>query len=137
MSCALWLCLASGATAATFTVSNLADSGPNSLRQAVLDANAAPGADEIAFAPGLTGTITLTSGEIRITDPLAVDGPGAAVLTVSGNRNSRIFHIENSAVAVPIDVTLSGLTLTLGRAGGPGPAGRSSRTVRTSRSSTA
>jgi hypothetical protein len=125
MSCALWLCLASGATAATFTVSNLAASGPNSLRQAVLDANAAPGADEIAFAPGLTGTImfTFTSGEIRITDSLAVDGPGAAVLTVDAGRFSRIFHVENSEVATPIDVTLSGLTLTRGRSGGRGPGG--------------
>jgi hypothetical protein len=114
MSCALLLCLASGATAATFTVSNLADSGPNSLRQAVLDANAAPGADEIAFAPGLTGTIMLTSGEIPITDPLAIGGPGAAVLTVDAGYHSRIFHVENTAVAVPIDVTLSGLTLTRG-----------------------
>src|SRR6476620_11725486 len=79
---AVFLCLTGGATAATFTVANLADSGPNSLRQAVLDANAAPEADAIAFAPGLTGTIMLTSGEIRITDPLIVNGPGAAVLTV-------------------------------------------------------
>jgi len=29
----------------TFTVDNLADSGPGSLRQAILDANALPGAD--------------------------------------------------------------------------------------------
>jgi hypothetical protein len=119
------LCLASGATAATFTVSNLAASGPNSLRQAVLDANAAPGADEIVFAPGLTGTIlfTFTSGEIRITDSLAVHGPGAAVLTVDAGRFSRIFHVENSEVATPIDVTLSGLALTRGASGPRGPGG--------------
>jgi hypothetical protein len=125
LGCALCLCLASGATAATFTVSNLADSGPGSLRQAVLDANAAPGADEIAFTPGLTGTITLTfaSGEIRITDSLVVDGPGATVLTVDAVRQSRIFHVENSEVATPIDVTLSGLTLTRGAAGPRGPGG--------------
>jgi hypothetical protein len=102
------------ATAATFTVTSLADSGPGSLRQAVLDANAAAGADTVVFAPGLNGTITLTSGEILITGPLAVNGPGAAVLTVSGNDNSRIFHVENLASATPIDVTLSGLTLTQG-----------------------
>jgi hypothetical protein len=35
----------------TFTVLNLADSGTGSLRQAVLDANANPGADLILFAP--------------------------------------------------------------------------------------
>ncbi len=110
----LFLGLTSGATAATFTAANLSDSGPNSLRQAVLDANAAPGADAVSFAPGLTGTIMLTSGEIRITDSLVVNGPGAAVLTVDAGDHSRIFHVENTAAAVPIDATLSGLTLTRG-----------------------
>jgi hypothetical protein len=112
----LALILASGAaTAATFTVSNLNDSGPGSLRQAVLDANASPGADDVVFAPGVTGTITLTfaSGEILITDSLFIHGPGAAALTVSGNHQSRIFHVESPAAA-PIDVTLAGLTLTQG-----------------------
>ena len=41
----------------TFTVLNLADSGPAPLRQAILDANANPGADVIDFADGLDGTI--------------------------------------------------------------------------------
>ena len=102
------------AAAATFTVTSLANAGPGSLRQAVRKANASPGADEVAFAPGLTGTITLTAGEILITDHLVVHGPGAGVLTISGNRQSRIFHVEKSGVAAPIDVTLSGLTLTRG-----------------------
>src|SRR5262249_13241877 len=35
------------AVPSTFSVDNLADSGPGSLRQAVLDANATPGADVI------------------------------------------------------------------------------------------
>ena len=35
---------------AVFTVTTLADSGAGSLRQAVLDANAAGGADEVQFA---------------------------------------------------------------------------------------
>jgi hypothetical protein len=43
----------------TFTVQNLADSDPGSLRQAVLDAKANPDADRITFA--VTGTITLSS----------------------------------------------------------------------------
>jgi hypothetical protein len=38
---------------ATFTVTTDADAGPGSLRQAILDANAAAGADDIHFAlPG-------------------------------------------------------------------------------------
>ncbi len=40
---------------ATFTVNKVADSGSGSLRQAILDANAAGGADTITFAPGLAG----------------------------------------------------------------------------------
>src|SRR5438093_924204 len=34
---------------AVFTVSNVNDSGPGSLRQAILDADAGPGGDTIAF----------------------------------------------------------------------------------------
>ncbi|MEP7013215.1 MAG: choice-of-anchor Q domain-containing protein [Acidobacteriota bacterium] len=114
---AFWI--ASGAAAATLTVTNLADAGPGSLRQAVLDANAAAGPDDVAFAPGVAGTITLTSGEIAISDPLTVNGPGLGVLTVSGNEQFRIFYVENPSASAPIDVTLSGLTLTRGQ-GFPG-----------------
>src|SRR5262249_58158104 len=45
----------------TFTVHNLSDSGPGSLRQAVLDANANPGPATIRFADGLPGTVALTT----------------------------------------------------------------------------
>src|SRR5262249_29389479 len=63
----------------TFLVETLADDGPGSLRQAIHDANAtvSPGPDEIVFAAGLTGTITLTSGQLDILDALVIDGPGA------------------------------------------------------------
>lgn len=114
-SIAFTLALASAApgATATFSVTTLSDSGPGSLRQAVLDANAAAGPDEIVFAPGLGGTITLTSGEIAVTDDLIVTGPGAGVLTVSANDLSQILNIDDGASGV-IDVTLSGLTLTRG-----------------------
>jgi len=94
--------------AATFTVSNLSDSAPGSLRQAVLDANATADADIVAFQAGLTGTLTLTSGEIPITESVDVRGPGASVLAIHGNDSSRIFRVQNA------DVILSGLTLTHG-----------------------
>jgi hypothetical protein len=42
----------SAASAANFTVTNLNDAGLGSLRQAIADANAAPGADTITFAAG-------------------------------------------------------------------------------------
>src|SRR5262245_65657124 len=44
----------------TFTVLDLADGGPDSLRQAILDANRNLGPAVVQFAPGLEGTITLT-----------------------------------------------------------------------------
>lgn len=101
------------AHAASFEVTNLNDSGAGSLRDVIAQANALAGADTITFQSGLTGTITLTSGEIDITDSLAVQGPGAAALTISGNGASRIFYLYNSA-DTPIDVTISSLTLTGG-----------------------
>src|SRR5262245_40379226 len=67
------------------TVLHLADIGIGSLRQPVADANVHPGADAIAFAPGLHGTITLSGGQLTITDSLTVAGPGAEKLAVSGN----------------------------------------------------
>jgi hypothetical protein len=45
--------VATPAAASQFTVSSTADSGPNTLRQAVLDANANAGADEIIFDPSI------------------------------------------------------------------------------------
>src|SRR5262249_6938600 len=100
----------------TFTVGNLNDSGAGSLRQAILDANGNARADVIRFAPAARdGTIALTSGQLRITDDLQIDGPGADRLAVSGNDASRVFQI-NSGVAVSID----SLTVTHGRAVGQG-----------------
>ena len=96
---------------AVFTVGNLADSGAGSLRQAVLDANAAPGADVIAFARGLRGTVALTSGELGLTDDVLIAGTGANRLAVSGSDLSRVFRIDAGA-----DVVIDGLTVTRGRA---------------------
>lgn len=59
----------------SFQVTNLLDAGTGSLRQAILDANAHPGADRIDFAYGLHGVIALTSGQLGITDDLKIAGP--------------------------------------------------------------
>lgn len=106
--------LAAGAPAdaATFNVINLDDAGAGSLRQAIVDANNAAGADTVTFQAGLTGTITLTSGQLYITDSVDIQGPGAAALTVSGNNASRVFYLYNSDAT--IDVTISDLTVTGG-----------------------
>ena len=104
--------LAAPAEAATFNVTNLNDSGTGSLRQAISDANAAAGADAITFQAGLTGTITLTSGQLVVTDSVDVQGPGQAVITVDGNNATRIFYLYNNSAL--LDVTISGLTLEHG-----------------------
>src|SRR5262249_57674951 len=98
-------------TPSTFTVLNLADGGEGSLRQAVLDANALPGADEVRFADGLQGTIALGGVQLSITDDLTIEGPGAELLAVSGSGQSRVFKISEGVTAV-----LDGLTITHGQA---------------------
>lgn len=105
---------APGAQAATFTVTNLADAGAGSLRQAITDANTAAGADIIQFQAGLTGTVTLATGQLEITDTVTIQGPGAAILAVSGNNASRVFYLYNGSATV--DVTISGLTVRGGAA---------------------
>lgn len=109
--------LAGGATpaeAATFTVTNVGDSGAGSLRQAISDANGAAGADTIDFQAGLMGTIVLTTGQLAITDSVTIQGPGAASISVSGNSASRVFYLYNSASL--LDVTISGITIDSGAA---------------------
>src|SRR5262245_22041487 len=93
---------------ATFTVLNLADNGSDSLRTAVAAANANPGADMIEFADGLIGTIGLTGGQLSINDHLTIDGPGAGLLAVSGNHQSRVFNITGEAVVGIDDLTITG-----------------------------
>ncbi len=100
----------SAAGAATITVANTNDSGAGSLRQALADAN--PG-DTIDLA-GLTGTITLTSGQLDIEDPVTITGPGASALTISGNGASHVFSMYTDLSGGT--VTISGLTITGGNA---------------------
>src|SRR5262245_58595790 len=102
--------------ASIFTVTNLLDDGPGSLRRAIHDANGAGVDDAIVFQPGLAGMITLTTGELDVFDSVTITGPGAGVVTVSGNNASRIFLVDNAAHTA-INVAISGLTLTAGADG--------------------
>src|SRR3954463_15224466 len=106
--CAAVLCLCSAtAHAATITVINTNDSGPGSLRQAIIDSN--PG-DTITFALPTPAAIDLTTGELMITHELTISGPVAGDLTVRRDSAAttafRIFDI--AAPAAP--VTLSRMT---------------------------
>ena len=88
--------------------------GDLSLREAIELTNANPGADTIAFAASLAGsTITLTLGELTITDDLTITGLGADQLTISGNHASRIFRVDNAAPTT-ITVAIRGLSLVNG-----------------------
>src|SRR5437773_3558001 len=66
----------------TFTVLNTNDSGAGSLRQAILNANAAAGSDVIQFSIGSGAqTISPTSVLPVVTGPVTIDGtsqPGYA-----------------------------------------------------------
>lgn len=96
-------------------VTNTNDIGPGSLRQALSDASVG---DTVLFASNVTGTITLTSGELLFGKTLAILGPGASMLAVSGNDSNRVFDITNGLV------NISGLTIgngtVLGATGRPG-----------------
>jgi hypothetical protein len=81
--------------------------GPT-LRYTLLDAQ--PG-DTITFSNIVTGTITLTNGEVLVDKNVTIQGPGAKVLAISGNAASRVFRITNATANV------SGLTITNGNAG--------------------
>ncbi len=109
------LAAAPAASAATFTVSTLADGGPGSLREAIAQANASAGEPHlIQFQAGLAGSIVLGS-EIRIGSSVHVRGPGAGVLAIDGNGATRLFRVQRQS-GNPRTVTLSGLTLRRGRA---------------------
>jgi fibronectin-binding autotransporter adhesin len=99
-----------GAFESPLLVTNTNDSGAGSLRQAVMDASSV---DTILFAAGVTGTITLTTGEIALDKDLNIAGPGANLLSVSGNNASRVFNISSAR-----NITLSGLTIENGNASG-------------------
>ena len=105
---AISLALVGSVSAATFNVTTNADSGSGSLRHAVTQANTTAGPDQISFAAGL-GTITLTTGQIDITEALSISAP-AAGQTISGNNSSRIFGV----ITAGQPLSLENLTLVQG-----------------------
>jgi hypothetical protein len=82
---ALGFVQAASAAAPPFSVTNPNDGGAGSLRQAIINANNAAGADTIIFDStffSTTRTISLTTGELAITGSVTIQGPGANLLTV-------------------------------------------------------
>ncbi len=93
-----------------FVVTNTNDTGPGSLRQAILNANATPGAQMITFnIPGSgVQTIVPLSELPQITDSVTIDGysqPGASVNTLAqGNDAVLLIELNGSNVSVALDI---------------------------------
>src|SRR6478752_4219865 len=92
--------------AATITVTNTNDNGPGSLRQALAVAH---DGDRITFA--VSGTITLTSGQLGVSKSVTISGPGADQLSIVG------MPFRFVLVAAVKAATISGLTIRNGAGG--------------------
>ena len=94
---------------AVFTVTNTNDTGPGSLRQAILDANANPGADDIVF--NLAGPFVITPGTgglPSIDEAVTINGytqPGSSM----GSMLTRVILIELNGASAGAGA--NGLTL--------------------------
>ena len=105
-------------TSTPYLVTNLNDSGLGSLRYAITQANGQtpnPAGSLIQFAQGLSGQITLSSTLVlsETDGPEVISGPGANLLTVSGNNAVEVFYVTGTA-------TLSALTVSAGRSSNGG-----------------
>ncbi len=111
--------------AATYTVSNINNSGTGSLRRAVFDANGNAGEDTIQFSIA-SGSIINLSSELSITDSVLIKGPtegDANSIVLDGGGNNRLIHggfPSNSGQTI----TLENITLRNGfYENGYGPGG--------------
>src|SRR5262245_13570790 len=102
------------AVPAVFTVNTLVDEnngigvGSVSLREAIAAANGQAGDDAIQI--GVTGTINLTGELPALSSNIAITGPGAGALTISGENATRVFQIDAG-----VSAALSGLTIANGK----------------------
>ena len=86
-----------------------------SLREAIASASFVPGPNTITFDQAVFGStsqiITLADGPLSLTDTetTTIAGPGAKLLTISGNNANQVFDIEGGSVAI------SGLTVSGGK----------------------
>jgi len=106
------------AVPATFTVTNTLDGPvanpgdlPGSLRQAIFDANALAGADDIVFDASfnVAQTIKLTAFTLVPTEAVKITGPGQNLLTIDGDKATNIFFTNLTVLGT---VTITDMTLT-------------------------
>ena len=101
------------------------DNGMLSLRQAVIDANAAAKPDTIVVP---AGTYTLTragidedaalTGDLDVTGNVTIQGAGAGTTVVNANGLDRVFHILSNGKAVLSDMTIEGGVCAVEESGG-------------------
>ena len=93
--------------------------GTCTLRAAIQEANALSACSPFTITITATGTITLGSALPDLNHPnLTINGPGANLLTVSGNNAVRVFVINSGKI-----ITLAGLTITNGMVTDASPSG--------------
>lgn len=94
-------------TPQTTTVTNLNDSGPGSLRQAITDAQ---GGAVISFASSVRGSLTLSKG-VDIGKDITIQGPStkASDLIIIGSNSIEAFGVRG-----PVHVRFANLSITSG-----------------------
>jgi hypothetical protein len=123
------LAVPAAAPADDIRVTNLNGSGAGSLRTAIEEANSDADRDRVVFKSKLSGDIEIDPpsfyGLPIVDGDLDIVGPGARRLTVRGNGQGRIFSPTGAPYGgnPPIDVTISGLTITGGTPAGFGDGG--------------
>jgi len=120
-------------SATTYTVTRADDPAPNgcvvgdcSLREAIIDSNANPGADTIVFNAGINPTLTLTSGgsfenfaadgDLDIEDSLTITGNNQTIISTnytSGCGDCKVFGVAQNGTP-GLTVSFSGVTIQNG-----------------------
>jgi predicted outer membrane repeat protein len=114
-------CLESRVAPATFTVRSLADSGTDTLREALAKADAIAGPDKIIFKlppPAVAhgeNIILLSSGELTSKGNITIVGPGFGKLIIDANGTSRVFDISDGDTNVDSPATINGLSIARGK----------------------
>jgi len=120
-------------SATTYTVTRSDDPPPNgclvgdcSLREAIIDSNANPGADTIVFNTGVNPTLTISSGgtfenaaasgDLDIEDSLTITGNNQTVISTtytSGCGDCKVFGVAQNGTS-GLTVSFSGVTIQNG-----------------------
>ncbi|MCA9985114.1 MAG: hypothetical protein KDE59_12495, partial [Anaerolineales bacterium] len=100
----------------SITVTQTGDSGPGSLRAAILEANSQPGTDHISIV--VTGTLQLLSPLPEITDEVAISGPGASLFRIDGDSTHQLLKFASTTLTVTGVTLQRGANLVTGGRGG-------------------